>query len=79
MINELVDLQSNLLEGLLPLLSKGGRIVYSTCTIHPDENLHQIESFVSRHKYLNLVDQHQIWPGLNGLGDGFYAAILEYR
>ena len=46
-VDQLVSLQSKLLEGLLPLLGPRGRIVYSTCTIHPDENEHQINNLLA--------------------------------
>ena len=76
-INELLKLQMNLLEGILPLLKSRGRIVYSTCTINPDENSSQISNFISSHKELTLKQQTQIWPGGLQGGDGFYAAIIE--
>ncbi len=76
-IKELVQLQFNLLEGLLPLLMPGGRFVYSTCTIHPDENSDQIRGFLNRHPKLTLLYEKQRWPGQRGLGDGFYVAVLE--
>ena len=43
-INELVQLQAKLLDRLFPLLAEGGRIVYSTCTINPNENQLQINT-----------------------------------
>jgi len=76
-IKELAALQSKLLEGLLPLLSPGGRFVYSTCTIHPDENAHQIGKFIDRYPNLILKKEQQRWPGLGDSGDGFYAAVME--
>ena len=76
-INDLVVLQKQLLEGILPLLSRGGRIVYSTCTFHPEENQYQIDRFLKLYPELTLVFQKQIWPGEDILGDGFYAAVLD--
>ncbi len=76
-VDELVALQSKLLEGLLPLLCHGGRIVYSTCTIHPYENENQIAKLLARHPELILKDERQLWPDIYEPGDGFYAAILE--
>ena len=51
-----MSLQKTLLEGLLPLLQPGGRIVYSTCTIYPDENEHQIKSLINTHPELALIE-----------------------
>ncbi len=76
-IDELVELQSKLLKGLLPLLSDGGRIVYSTCTFHPKENHKQIEQFLSCHSELSLRYQKQLWPNLGEGGDGFYVAVMD--
>ena len=78
-INELVFLQSYLLERLLPLLRKDGRLVYSTCTINPKENFVQIQDFLSSHPELELIYENQIWPDSCQSGDGFYAAIIEYK
>jgi|TARA_B100000959_G_scaffold1820_1_gene2011 16S rRNA (cytosine967-C5)-methyltransferase len=76
-VEELVILQAKLLEGLLPLLSPGGRMVYATCTIHPAENCDQIQAFLCRHPELSLSDQQQIWPDPEHGGDGFYTAVLD--
>ena len=77
MLEELIILQKKLLEGLLPLLAENGRIVYATCTINPAENSQQIESFTKKHANLKITSQKQIWPGVDNLGDGFYAAIID--
>ena len=76
-INELVILQMKLLKKTLPLLTSGGRIVYSTCTIHPEENFRQIERFLVSHPELKLRGQQQILPSFDHGGDGFYMAVLE--
>ncbi len=76
-IKELICLQRKLLDGLLPLLSPGGCIVYSTCTIHPKENFEQIERFISCQSNVILKYQRQIWPTAENGGDGFYAAVMQ--
>ncbi len=76
-IEELVLLQKQLLMSLIPLLKNGGRLVYSTCTIHPDENFHQIESFIKKFPEFILKYEKQIWPGDYSSGDGFYVAVLD--
>ena len=73
----MVKLQEDLLEGLLPLLSPGGRIVYSTCTINPGENFIQVERCMGNHPELSLIVQKQIWPGISQGGDGFYSAVID--
>ncbi len=59
--------------------SKDGTLVYSTCTICPDENNLLIERFVEKNKTLKLVSQKQILPSLDYPGDGFYSAIISYK
>ncbi len=76
-VKELIELQGKLLEGIFPLLSSGGRLVYSTCTINPFENSHQISRFLSKHHGIRLIQQQQILPQFEKAGDGFYAAVLE--
>ena len=75
-IQELVALQSKLLNSLSPLLKSGGKLVYSTCTIHPDENFNQIKNFLKKKSKYKLEYEKQIWPGEEHNGDGFYIAVL---
>ena len=76
-IQELVSLQSQLLNSLDPLLKSGGKLVYSTCTIHPDENFNQIKNFLKINPNFLLEYEKQIWPGEEDNGDGFYIAVLS--
>ncbi len=76
-VRELVALQANLLESLFFLLSPGGRMVYSTCTINPEENSTQIKDFLNRHRNLKLHYERQTWPNKDRAGDGFYAAVVD--
>ena len=77
-IEELVLLQRQLLEGLLPLLRPGGRLVYATCTVHPRENGELIAALLAAHPGLELRESWQLWPGeIAGAGDGFFAAVLS--
>ena len=75
-IQELVSLQSQLINSLSPLLKRGGKLVYSTCTIHPDENFNQIKNFLQLKSEFSLEYEKQIWPGEEENGDGFYIAVL---
>ena len=78
-IDGLLPLQRDLLEGLLPLLAPQGRLVYATCTIHPAENIRQIDQLLERHPELERLEQHQRWPDDAEGGDGFFAAVLQRR
>ncbi len=76
-IQELVALQKKLLNSLTPLLKRGGKLVYSTCTIHPDENFNQVKNFLKLNRNFILEYQQQIWPGEADNGDGFYIAVFN--
>jgi len=76
-IQELVLLQRQLINSLAPLLKSGGKLVYSTCTIHPDENFNQIKQFLKKKSEFLLEHEKQIWPGEEDKGDGFYVAVLN--
>ena len=77
-IDELVVLQRQLIDGLLPLLKPQGHLVYATCTVHPRENAQLIDAVLAEHPELELQQSWQLWPGdVLGAGDGFYAALLQ--
>ena len=78
-IKSLTLLQEKLLESIFPLLKKNGTLVYSTCTICPEENNLLIERFIENNQGLKLASQKQILPGIDRHGDGFYAAIISYK
>ena len=76
-IKELVDIQGQLLNSLAALLKIEGKLIYSTCTIHPDENFNQIKDFLELKSGFLLEYEKQIWPGEEDNGDGFYIAVLK--
>lgn len=48
-IEALTDLQKQLLDAAAKLVSPGGILVYSTCTLEPEENSRQVEAFLDGH------------------------------
>ncbi len=71
--------QQRLLEGLWPLLRPGGRLLYCTCSVLPEENGLQIDAFLDRHPDARVVEDPrcgQRLPGEAGM-DGFFYALLE--
>ena len=89
-IRKIVNIQYELLKKGASLLRKGGFIVYSTCTIEPEENFEIIKKFLVDYpnfKLVNpgnalsaeLIDENgcvRTLPHLHGL-DGSFAAKLE--
>lgn len=58
---ELIELQSEMLDHALGLLKPGGRLVYCTCSLLPDEGECQIEDALQRHEDVELVSLEQDW------------------
>ena len=68
-VASLAELQGELLAHARELLAPGGRLVYATCTLSPDEN-----ERVPRAVGLTPIAERRLWPGPGA--DGFYVATL---
>ncbi len=78
-IDQLINLQEDLLKNIIPLLKRNGTLVYSTCTICPDENTLLIDRFLKTNSQFELLFERQILPTDDDSGDGFYAAVISYK
>lgn len=74
-ITELIALQQKILQDYAVLVKSGGTLVYSTCSVFPDENERQIERFLKGNEQFTLAEEKHIRTGLTGF-DGFYMAKL---
>ncbi len=74
---QLVKTQAALLEQASQFLAPGGVLVYSTCSIEPEEDDAQIAAFLARHPEFERVDSHLELP--TETHDGAYAAALRLR
>ncbi len=61
----LIDLQARMLDHALTLLTPGGRIVFCTCSLLPDEGEVQIEEALQRHSDLSVDTGVLDRPGLD--------------
>ncbi len=77
-IDDLVVIQRAILDAALPCLKPGGRLVYSTCSIEPEENSLQIERFLAEHPELELAGTREALPPRDGT-DGAFAAMIRRR
>mgnify|MGYP002641950077 CR=1 FL=1 len=73
--DEVARLQARILRGAADLVCSGGRLVYSTCSIEPEENGMQVRMFLAEHPDFHWVSEHELLPG--PLHDGAYAALLR--
>jgi 16S rRNA (cytosine967-C5)-methyltransferase len=73
---ELVALQRELLNAVAPLVKSGGVLVYSTCSIEPEEDEEQVENFLREHVGWQLDGTMSTLPHRDGC-DGAFAARLR--
>ena len=91
-IAELAAKQARILNAAAKLLKSGGRLVYATCSILPDENEAVADAFAAGHPEfkslsctellavprigLDTGERLRLWPHRHGT-DGFFAAAFE--
>ena len=86
-IQNIAVLQAEILDALWPLLRKGGKLLYITCSVFKAENDAQIAVFSNKHNDANSIPIQATWgmateygrqilPGENAM-DGFYYAQLQ--
>ncbi len=75
-LEALCQTQAALLEACAPLLRPGGRLVYSTCSIEPEEDAQQVERFLAKHPTWHCPEQRLILPEPGH--DGAFAALLMH-
>ena len=88
-IASFAEQQRRVLDALWPLLARGGRLLYSTCSVFRAENAEQIDAFIARHPdatraRLKLPESTpidgQLLPVVGDAEhnhDGFFYALLE--
>ena len=72
---ELVKLQREILSVSAEYVKQGGKLIYSTCTIHKEENEDNAVWFARQFPEFHLQRERQTLPGRDS-GDGFYIAMF---
>ncbi len=86
-LKELPELQLKILTASAKYLKAGGRLLYSTCTLNPEENLGVVERFLSENSDFHTVDfnvgnlksengSFTFLPHIHET-DGFFVCLLE--
>lgn len=91
-LREVKDIQLRILNSAARLVKPGGRLVYVTCSVFPDENSWQVKQFLGANPSFRVATPDRMWNkhflSVDGLGtfialsphkdgtDGFFAAIL---
>lgn len=73
-LSRLSRLQGELMENAARCLKRGGRILYSTCSIEPEENEQAVQRFLQIRPDFRLGATQLILPSRNS-GGGFYAQL----
>src|SRR5690606_9063031 len=72
---ELVALQDALPDAAARHVRPGGLLVYSTCTLAPEENEERVAAFLGRHPNFRLEPVGDRVPGSMQTGEGSYLAL----
>jgi len=92
-LEEIMKMQTEILDKVADKVKPGGRLVYATCSLFPEENEQQVEAFLSRHPDYKILPLAEAWSGdkasIPNEGpflrlfpkthqtDGFFAAVLQ--
>ncbi|QCU89318.1 16S rRNA (cytosine(967)-C(5))-methyltransferase RsmB [Thiomicrorhabdus sediminis] len=89
-IEALVETQASILQALWPTLKPGGKLLYATCSVLPQENTLQIQQFLQQTEDAEEIKLDlssaiklptpgsQFLPGTHGM-DGFYYCLLQKK
>ena len=75
-IDELIKLQEKIVKNAAMYVKRNGILLYSTCTINPDENHKQVEAFLEGNSDFKLISKRQFVQGIDKC-DGFFYAIMK--
>lgn len=76
--SELEEIQYSIFKNALRYLKKGGRILYSTCTLRRGENENLAKRVLEEYNDIVKVNEHTFMPHIDNT-DGFYLALFEKK
>lgn len=75
-IESLLRIQQKILQVNSEYVRPGGVLLYSTCTLNPEENSGNVHRFLTEHSGFYLETERQFLPG-EVQSDGFYFAVMN--
>ena len=75
-IKAMAEVQYDLLSACAELLKENGRLVYSTCSLEPEENEDLVARWVREHPGFSKTKARKAFPPKDGT-DGAYAAVIR--
>lgn len=86
-IKDLAQRQQAILANAGRVVKPGGRLIYSTCSVEPEENEAVVQDFLQKNERFRLVDLKaalgktstgaiRLWPHREGT-DGFFICVME--
>jgi 16S rRNA (cytosine967-C5)-methyltransferase len=69
--------QLRILRETIPLLKRGGTVVYSTCSIEPEENEEVVRLLTQEFPFLRRVEEVSFLPFRDGVDGAFAAKLLR--
>nr|WP_297916966.1 RsmB/NOP family class I SAM-dependent RNA methyltransferase [uncultured Allomuricauda sp.] len=77
-LNRIKGVQQDILKNYSKMVKPGGKMVYATCSILPEENTEQVQAFLKSEdgKHFDMVKEQNLYASKHGF-DGFYMALLQ--
>lgn len=77
-LNRIKGVQQDILKNYSKMVKPGGKMVYATCSILPEENTEQVQAFLKSEdgKDFDMVKERNLYASKHGF-DGFYMALLQ--
>jgi len=79
-VAKVIERQAEILDNYAKMVKPGGKMVYATCSIFPQENQEQVDKFLATPEGADFtfVKDEKVSPAKSGF-DGFYMALLERK
>jgi 16S rRNA (cytosine967-C5)-methyltransferase len=77
-VARLPGIQLEILSSISKCVKKGGRLLYSTCTLRKSENEDVAGRFLDLNPQFELIQMRTLWPQIDGT-DGFFICLMKRK